>query len=107
MLSDLGIWTDVDVGPDTLNKKIRNGEIAQYNFLLGGCFFVMGYSTLVLTCTFKVVGEQEQQQRSVNVRNRDDVGTKARGTVIPIDTISQQLVKLKTSRSLKNQLPDL
>ena len=34
-LSALGIYTDVDLGPDTLNKKIRNGEIAQYNFLLG------------------------------------------------------------------------
>ncbi|KAI0037080.1 tars protein [Vararia minispora EC-137] len=86
-LSSLGIWTDVDTGPDTLNKKIRNGEIAQYNFLL-------------------VVGEQEQVSRSVNVRNRDDVGTKARGTVIPLDTIAKQLVRLKSSRSLQNKLPE-
>lgn len=34
-LSDLGIFTDVDNGENTLPKKIRNGEIAQYNFILG------------------------------------------------------------------------
>ena len=34
-LSALGLFADVDNGADTLPKKIRNGEIAQYNFLLG------------------------------------------------------------------------
>ena len=34
-LSALGLFADVDNGGDTLPKKIRNGEIAQYNFLLG------------------------------------------------------------------------
>ncbi|KZV75646.1 tars protein [Peniophora sp. CONT] len=87
-LKELGIYTDVDLGPDTLNKKIRNGEIAQYNFLL-------------------VVGEQEENSRSVNVRNRDDVGTKARGTVIPLDQIAKQLETLKKTRSLENKLPEI
>lgn len=34
-LTDLGLFADVDNGADTLPKKIRNGEIAQYNFILG------------------------------------------------------------------------
>lgn len=51
-----------------------------------------------------VVGEEEQKARSVNVRNRDDVGTKARGQTVPLDTAVQQFVTLKQSRSLQNQL---
>ena len=30
-----GLFADVDNSPETLNKKIRNGEIAQYNFIFG------------------------------------------------------------------------
>jgi threonyl-tRNA synthetase len=40
------------------------------------------------------------------VRNRDDVGTKARGTVVPLDTIAKQLLELKTSRTLENKLAE-
>jgi len=38
---------------NTLNKKIRNNQLAQYNFIL-------------------VVGEKEKQNRTVNVRTRDN-----------------------------------
>lgn len=34
-LAALGFWADVDNGENTLQKKVRNGEIAQYNFILG------------------------------------------------------------------------
>ena len=54
-----------------------------------------------------VVGQEELDSRSVNVRNRDDVGTKARGTVIPLDTIAKQLETLKKIRSLENKLPEI
>ncbi|TFK75637.1 threonyl-tRNA synthetase [Pluteus cervinus] len=84
-LSELGLYADVDNGADTLPKKIRNGEIAQYNFLL-------------------VVGQEELDARSVNVRNRDDVGTKAKGQMVPLDTVLQQFSSLKKSRSLDNKL---
>ncbi|KAI5119862.1 hypothetical protein M0805_000696 [Coniferiporia weirii] len=84
-LGDLGIFADVDNGDNTLNKKIRNGEIAQYNFIL-------------------VVGQDELESRSVNVRNRDDVGTKARSEIVKLDTICEQLSVLKASRSLQNKL---
>ncbi|KIJ16340.1 hypothetical protein PAXINDRAFT_168488 [Paxillus involutus ATCC 200175] len=84
-LSALGLFADVDNGADTLPKKIRNGEIAQYNFLL-------------------VVGQEELDSRSVNVRNRDDVGTKSKGEMVPLDEVTKKLVGLKTSRSIENKL---
>jgi len=83
-LQSLGMFADVDNGPDTLPKKIRNGEIAQYNFIF-------------------VVGQDELDGQSVNVRNRDDVGTKARSAVVPLDKVCEQLTLLKTSRDLKNK----
>ena len=40
----------------------------------------------------------------MNVRNRDDVGTKAKGEMVLLDKIVEQLVDLKKSRSLENKL---
>jgi threonyl-tRNA synthetase len=51
-----------------------------------------------------VVGQEELDSCSVNVRNRDDIGTKAKTAMIPLDTIINKLLKLKTSRSLQNTL---
>ncbi|KAH8101741.1 tars protein [Cristinia sonorae] len=84
-LSEAGLYADVDNGDNTLQKKIRNGEIAQYNFIL-------------------VVGQDELDTKSVNVRNRDDVGSKARTPTLPLDDVLKQLVELKKSRSLSNKL---
>ncbi|KAI0795521.1 hypothetical protein C8Q75DRAFT_791290 [Abortiporus biennis] len=84
-LSKQGLYVDVDNGENTLPKKIRNGEIAQYNFIL-------------------VVGQEELDSKSVNVRNRDDVGTKAKTEMVPLDVISKKLSALKESRSLSNKL---
>ncbi|KAF7440036.1 threonyl-tRNA synthetase [Pleurotus ostreatus] len=84
-LTNLGLHADVDNGDNTLPKKVRNGEIAQYNFIF-------------------VVGQQELDGRSVNVRNRDDVGTKARAEDIPLDTIIEKLMSLKNNKSMSNKL---
>jgi len=82
----LGLFADVDNGDNTLPKKVRNGEIAQYNFIL-------------------VVGQDELDARSVNVRNRDDVGIKGRAAeIIPLDTITEKFLALKQGRSLENKL---
>ena len=51
-----------------------------------------------------VVGQDEFDGKSVNVRNRDDVSTKARSAVVPLDKVCEQLSLLKTSRDLKNKL---
>ena len=34
-LSKANLYAEVDNSDNTLQKKIRNGEIAQYNFILG------------------------------------------------------------------------
>jgi threonyl-tRNA synthetase len=53
-----------------------------------------------------VVGQEELDNRSVNVRNRDDVGTKAKTAMILLDTIIEKLVKLKAGKSLQNTLSE-
>ncbi|KAH7910912.1 hypothetical protein BJ138DRAFT_1126481 [Hygrophoropsis aurantiaca] len=84
-MSSRGLFADVDNGADTLPKKIRNGEIAQYNFIL-------------------VVGQEELDSRSVNIRNRDDVGTKTKSQMAPLEETIEKLVQLKATRNLQNQL---
>ncbi|KAF8336975.1 uncharacterized protein EI90DRAFT_2992146 [Cantharellus anzutake] len=84
-LWNAGLFADVDNGTETINKKIRNGEIGQYNFIL-------------------VVGEAEFSTQSVNVRNRDDVGLKGRAETIKLDDIVGCLVKLKEERRLQNRI---
>lgn len=54
--------------------------------------------------TCAVVGQEELDSRSVNVRNRDDVGTKARTETLPLDAIAEKLSGLKETRSLHNKL---
>ncbi|KAF3695525.1 Threonine--tRNA ligase, cytoplasmic [Channa argus] len=72
-----GIMTDVDLDPGcTLNKKIRNAQLAQYNFIL-------------------VIGEKEKTSNTVNVRTRDN---KVHGERSVKECI-ERLKQLKDSRS--------
>ncbi|NXV23575.1 SYTC protein, partial [Cepphus grylle] len=74
---DAGLMADVDVDPGcTLNKKIRNAQLAQYNFIL-------------------VVGEKEKASETVNIRTRDN---KVHGERTIADTV-ERLLELKRSRS--------
>jgi len=104
----VGLFADADNGENTLPKKIRNGEIAQYNFILGMLSYYAagpfsdGRPAFLLSVV--VVGQEELDAKSVNVRNRDDVGMKARAQVVPLEEIVEKLVALKTSRSLENKL---
>ncbi|ORZ33962.1 threonyl-tRNA synthetase [Catenaria anguillulae PL171] len=82
---DAGFYVEADTSEFTLNKKVRNAEIAQWNFIL-------------------IVGGEEEDARSVNVRNRDDTGTKAKGQMISLDDLLVKFGKLKDSKSLNNQL---
>lgn len=61
-----GFYVDVDASRNTLNKKVREAQLAQYNFIL-------------------VVGAQEQESNSVNIRTRDNV---QHGTKTIADTIA-------------------
>jgi len=53
LLHEQGYYVDVDLSDKTFNKKIFEAQTSQYNFIL-------------------VVGKEEQANRSVNVRHRDE-----------------------------------
>ncbi|XP_005521510.1 PREDICTED: threonine--tRNA ligase, cytoplasmic [Pseudopodoces humilis] len=73
---EAGFMSDVDLDQScTLNKKIRNAQLAQYNFIL-------------------VVGEKEKANNAVNVRTRDN---KIHGE-ISVSSAIEKLKKLKTSQ---------
>lgn len=76
---------DIDISGNTMQKKIRTGQLQQYNFLF-------------------VVGEQEKKARSVNIRNRDDKETQAKGELIPLEEAIGKLKTLKKERRLVNQI---
>ncbi|KWU41505.1 tars protein [Rhodotorula sp. JG-1b] len=85
-LWDAGLYADADLSDSTLPKKVRNGEIAQYNYIF-------------------VVGSEEMESRAVNVRNRDDAGNKkARTETIELDEVLEKLLRLKNERRLDNEL---
>ncbi|XP_069621965.1 threonine--tRNA ligase 1, cytoplasmic-like isoform X2 [Ranitomeya imitator] len=74
---DAGFMADVDLDNScTLNKKIRNAQLAQYNFIF-------------------VVGEKEKANSAVNVRTRDN---KVHGEV-SIASAVEKLTKLKKVHS--------
>lgn len=82
-LYEAGFFADVDVGPNTLQKKVRTGQLQQYNYLF-------------------VVGDEEQNSNTVNVRKRDDAN-KHRTETIALDEIIKKLNVLKDSKTLSNE----
>ncbi|XP_064312652.1 threonine--tRNA ligase 2, cytoplasmic isoform X4 [Phalacrocorax carbo] len=72
---EAGFMSDVDLDQScTLNKKIRNAQLAQYNFIL-------------------VVGEKEKANNAVNVRTRDN---KVHGE-ISVSSVIEKLRKFKSA----------
>ena len=51
-----------------------------------------------------MVGAQEQQTRTVNIRNRDDPSTQAKGDLVPLDEAIRKLVTLRDERRLENAI---
>lgn len=80
-----GMHVDVDVSGNTMQKKIRTGQLQQYNFIF-------------------VVGAEEKSERKVNIRNRDDQATQQRGELVELDAAIEKLVALKESRALVTAL---
>jgi threonyl-tRNA synthetase len=74
-----GFNVELDTSTDKLNKKIRNAQIEQFNFIF-------------------VVGEKEQKSGTVNVRTRD---SNVLGTFIHANVL-EKLYKLKNIHSLDN-----
>ena len=75
-LHDAGFYADVDVSKDKFNKKVRNAQVAQYNFQL-------------------VVGKNELENGTVNVRTRDN---KVEGEK-SVDDLIAMLSELRSSKS--------
>ncbi|KAI5793854.1 hypothetical protein DFH27DRAFT_628199 [Peziza echinospora] len=80
-----GMHCDVDLGGNTMAKKIRTGQLQSYNFIF-------------------VVGAEERDNRAVNVRNRDDKATQTKGELMPLPDVISKLIELKKSRKLVNAL---
>lgn len=51
-----------------------------------------------------VVGAQEKESRAVNIRNRDDQETQAKGELVPLDEAIGKLKALKKERRLINAI---
>ncbi len=69
VIHEAGFYIDVDDSSKTFNKKIREAQVGQYNFIL-------------------VVGQVEMETRSVNVRTRDN---EVHGTI----TLDEAVAKFK------------
>ncbi|CCU74990.1 unnamed protein product [Blumeria hordei] len=80
------MFVEVDLSGNTLQKKIRTGQLAQYNFIF-------------------VVGDQEMKGREVNVRNRDDTSSQDRGKPVPLQEVITKLVLLRDERRSYNPFP--
>ncbi len=50
------------------------------------------------------MGAEERASRTINIRNRDDPSTQAKGELIPLDKALEGMIKLRESRSLVNAL---
>ena len=66
--------------------------------------FVQKYCFILTFLYPAVVGQEELDVRGVNVRNRDDVGTKAKGKMVSLDEVAVKLAALKNSKNLENKL---
>lgn len=82
----------------------RNAEISQTNFILSEWRLSPIASEHYANKVFPAVGSSEMDTRSVNVRNRDDVGTKARSEALPLDEVVKRMVALKNERRIENKL---
>jgi threonyl-tRNA synthetase len=76
---------DVDISGNTMQKKIRTGQLAQYNFIF-------------------VVGASEREARTVNIRNRDDPATQKQGVMVPLEEARAKLKSLRKERRLENMM---
>ncbi|KAI1382853.1 threonyl-tRNA synthetase [Hypoxylon trugodes] len=88
ILKKAKIFVDIDTTGNTLPKKIRSAQLAQYNFIF-------------------VVGDEEKKGRQVNVRYRDDTSTQDRGKPVALDEVVEKLRKLGADRGSYNPFPSV
>lgn len=85
LVKEYNFHAEVDVSKNTLQKKVRTGQLLQFNFIF-------------------IVGEAEEQENSVNVRNRDIQEEQGKNETVPFATVVEQLQKLKVEMRLDNKL---
>jgi len=85
LLREQGVHADVDTSGNTMQKKIRTGQLAQYNFIF-------------------VLGAKEAESRTVNIRNRDIPETQKMGELVPLKEALEKLGRLRDERVLKTEL---
>ena len=81
-MHSLGFYADVDLSKEKFNKKVRSAQIAQYNFQL-------------------VVGKNEVENGTVNVRTRDN---KVEGEKT-IDDLIAMFTELREKKPVDDKLP--
>lgn len=84
-MHNAGFYADVDLTGNTLQKKIRTGQLMKYNFIF-------------------IVGETEMNENSVNIRNRDVMEQQGKNATVNVDIVLEQLQKLKAEKRLDNIL---
>lgn len=84
-LHEAGFYADVDLSGNTLQKKVRNGQMLKYNFIF-------------------IVGEQEMNENSVNIRNRDVMEQQGKNATVNVDVVIEQLKVLKETKRGDNVL---
>lgn len=95
---------DVDLSGNTMLKKIRTGQLKGYNFTFGMLILSQYLPRLADRHARSVVGVEEKNSRTVNIRNRDDQSTQAKGDLVPLDEAVAKLVRLRDNRELMNTL---
>ena len=97
-LHDAGFMSEADTSSgDTMNKKIRNAQLQQFNYILGNLTDKNGVPLPLLSVSsslIPVVGEKEVSNDTVNVRTRDNV---VHGEV----TLQRLLERFEELRELK------
>ncbi|ODV94343.1 hypothetical protein PACTADRAFT_4287 [Pachysolen tannophilus NRRL Y-2460] len=80
-----GFYSDVDLSGNTLQKKIRSGQLLRYNFIF-------------------IVGDAEQKDHSVNIRNRDIQELQNKNDAELLADVIPKLHKLKDEKRNDNVL---
>jgi threonyl-tRNA synthetase len=98
-----GMYVDADLSGNTLQKRIRMGQIEQYNFIFGE-FVNKKDSIARFANEVSVVGNQERDTCKVNVRNRNDQSRHPKTTMVPLQTVIDGLKALRDERRLANTI---
>ncbi|CAN6634459.1 hypothetical protein TRVA0_014S02388 [Trichomonascus vanleenenianus] len=80
-----GFYADADLGPNTLQKKVREAQLKQYNLIF-------------------IVGDEEVKSNSVNVRKRDDTAKQSKTVAVPLEEALAKMKELVEKKSITDDL---